>query len=160
MKVKTIIEEDFSNYKKPSMLIASICCTWKCCKEAGIPITVCQNESIASQPDIDIPDEDIFERYKNNPITSAIVIGGLEPILQFSEVYHLLEYFREYGCNDDFVIYTGYTPEEISYDISMLKIIPNVVMKFGRYKPNCKPHYDDVLGVNLISDNQYGKRIS
>ena len=35
----------------------------------------------------------------------------------------------------------------------------NIIIKFGRYIPNQKPHYDEVLGVNLASDNQYAERI-
>ena len=44
--------------------------------------------------------------------------------------------------------------------INILKQYPNIIIKFGRFKPNQKSHYDDVLGVNLISDNQYGEKIS
>ena len=33
-----------------------------------------------------------------------------------------------------------------------------VVVKYGRFVPDCQPHYDEVLGVNLSSDNQYAKR--
>ena len=95
-------------------------------------------------------------------MTSAIVIGGLEPILQEEEVISLIEYFRSKNCMDDFVIYTGYTEEELfgngSYEpYSSLK---NVIFKFGRFKPNQEKHWDEVLGVYLISDNQYGKQIS
>ena len=32
-----------------------------------------------------------------------------------------------------------------------------IIVKFGRFRPNQEPHYDEVLGVNLISDNQYAK---
>ena len=33
MRVKTIVEEDFTNYKKPAMFIGTISCGGKCCLE-------------------------------------------------------------------------------------------------------------------------------
>ena len=36
----------------------------------------------------------------------------------------------------------------------------NIIIKFGRFIPNREPHFDEVLGVNLASNNQYAKRIS
>ena len=35
MKIKNIIEEDFVNYKVPSMFIATSRCDFKCDKECG-----------------------------------------------------------------------------------------------------------------------------
>ena len=32
-------------------------------------------------------------------------------------------------------------------------------MKFGRYIPNKKKHYDPVLGVYLASNNQFGEKL-
>ncbi|NMB70179.1 4Fe-4S cluster-binding domain-containing protein [candidate division WWE3 bacterium] len=160
MRVKDIIDEDFVNYKDPSMFIATCFCTWKCPKELGIDISICQNEPIAKMPNIEMPVDEIFHRYSQNPITSAIVIGGLEPMLQFKEVIELIKYFRERGCDDTFVIYTGYYPQEVQEQISQFKQFKNIVIKFGRYQPNQKPHLDEVLGVNLISDNQYAEQIS
>ena len=36
----------------------------------------------------------------------------------------------------------------------------NIIIKFGRYIPNQEKHYDDVLGIELASDNQYAEVIS
>lgn len=160
MRIKTIVDEDFNNYRLPAMFIGTCYCDFKCCKEAKIPITVCQNEPLSKSPDIEIPADEIFRRYSQNPITSAIVVGGLEPILQIDEIIELIEYFRKYGCNDSFVIYTGYYADEIQDEISRLRQYPNIIMKFGRYKPKYRPHFDDVLGVKLISNNQYAEKIS
>jgi len=33
----------------------------------------------------------------------------------------------------------------------------NIIVKFGRYRPNQEKHYDKILGVFLASDNQYAK---
>lgn len=156
MLVKNIVEEDFVNYKVPSMFIATCFCDWKCCKEQNLDISVCQNSDIAKQPNLNMSDKEIFERYISNPITKAIVIGGLEPMKQFEEVYDLIKYFRDNNCKDTFVIYTGYYENEILPQIEKLKDFGSIILKTGRYKPNYKSHYDDVLGINLVSDNQKG----
>lgn len=160
MKIKNIVDEDFVNYKVSSMFIGLGTCNWKCCIEANIPVTVCQNSDLAKQKDIDIPIDKIFNRYISNPISEAIVIGGLEPMMQFEDVYNLIEYFRSKGLNDTFVVYTGYYPNEIQDKIEKLKSFKNIICKFGRYVPNQEKHFDEVLGVTLVSDNQYGEVIS
>ena len=160
MQVKTIIDEDFTNYKKSSMFISTCYCNWKCCVEQGLDKSICQNSEIAQQKNIEISADKIFSRYSSNSITNAIVIGGLEPFLQFDEIYELIKFFRNNNCNDYIVIYTGYYDYEISNQINMLKQFPNIIIKYGRFIPNQNPHYDDVLGIKLASDNQYAERIS
>lgn len=161
IKLKGIIEEDFVNYKLPSMFLITSTCNWKCCKEAGVDISICQNQSLSKEKIKNISNEKIFERYINNPITKAIVIGGLEPFDQFNELFDLISYFRTYkNCKDTFVIYTGYYPEEIDGYLCMLKGYENIIIKFGRYIPNRNNKYDEILGVTLASDNQYAVKIS
>lgn len=160
MKIKGLKDEDFVNYKKPSMFISTAICDWKCCIEQNLNISVCQNSELAKADTIDYPIEKIFDRYITNPITSAVVIGGLEPFLQFGDVFALIKHFRSNECNDDFVIYTGYYPYEIEREISQLKYFPNIIVKYGRFIPNGNEHFDEVLGINLISNNQYAERIS
>ncbi len=157
MRVKNIIDEDFVNYKKPSMFIATCFCDWKCCTEQGLNISVCQNSVTAQQKTIDIPADEIFRRYVNNPISQAVVFGGLEPMKQFDEVVEVISMFRGNNNNDTFVIYTGYDLNEISRECKYLKNnFLNIIMKTGRYVPDNKPHFDSILGINLISDNQKG----
>ncbi len=157
MRLKNIIDEDFVNYKKPSMFIATCFCDWKCCTEQGLNISVCQNSVTAQQKTIDIPADEIFRRYVNNPISQAVVFGGLEPIKQFDEVVEVISMFRGSNNYDTFVIYTGYDLNEISHKCEYLKKnFSNIILKTGRYFPNNKPHFDNVLGINLISDNQKG----
>lgn len=80
---------------------------------------------------------------------------------QFDEVFDLIKTLRnKYGCNDDIVIYTGYYPQEIADELAALRQFENIVVKFGRYQPGQKSHYDEVLGVELASDNQWAERIS
>ena len=161
MRVKFIIDEDFVNFKKPCMFIGTISCTFKCCKDANIPCQICQNFPWSKNQIITIDDDTLCRRYLKNPITSGIVFGGLEPIDQFEDVIDVIIKLREdYNCNDPIIIYTGYNKEEILSQVERLKKYNNIYMKFGRYVPNHQEHYDEVLGVSLVSDNQYGERIS
>ena len=158
MIIKEIKDEDFINYKKPSMFIGFPTCSWKCEKECGV--RCCQNGALASMKNFDVPVKDISDRYLSNLITSAIVCGGLEPLDSFGDLQELILSIRESGCLDDIVIYTGYNPQEIDNKISILKKYKNIIIKFGRFIPNQNPHFDEVLGVNLASDNQYAVKIS
>lgn len=161
MRVKTIVDEDFTNYKKPTMFVGTVSCGGKCCIEAGIPISVCQNDGWRSCAPIKISTRTLCERYLTNKITKAIVFGGLEPFEQTDELLWFIRVLRvTYKCDDDIVIYTGYYPDEISDKLKRLKEFANVIVKFGRYIPNKPSRYDEVLGVTLASDNQYAERIS
>ena len=102
----------------------------------------------------------IAKRYKDNTITTAIIIGGLEPFLQFDELIGLVDYLRSNDVDDDVVIYTGYNKAEIIKEVEQLQIYRNIIVKFGRFIPNHPTHYDDVLKINLVSNNQYAERIS
>ena len=155
MKLKGIVIEDFLQYKKPCMTLQFPVCSFKCDKEAGEP--VCQNSKLASAPCGEYSEIDLCEAYLNNDITKAICFQGLEPMDSFRDLYNLICVLRnDYRCFDDIVIYTGYTQEEIQSQIHKLRPLKNIIIKFGRFIPN-RPHkYDDVLGIELASDNQYG----
>lgn len=161
MRVKFIKDEDFVNYKKSAMFIGTITCTFKCCKDANIPCSVCQNYEWSKNKIITIDDDALIKRYLNNPLTKSIVFGGLEPMDQFQELLNFISLLREkYLCDDDLVIYTGYKKEELIAKLDELTKYKNIYFKFGRYIPNHNEHYDEVLGVKLASDNQYGEKIS
>lgn len=160
MRVKDILPEDFINYKLPSMFISTCFCDYKCCTELGLDIGVCQNAPLAQMEDKDIDDQIIYEQFVNNPITKAIVIGGLEPMIQINEVVNLINLFRIQGENRPFIIYTGYYPNEIPEPLDRLKQYKNIIIKFGRFIPNSQSKYDEVLGVTLASSNQYAEVIS
>lgn len=157
--IKGLVEEDFINYKKPSMFIIFPFCSFKCENEAKVHC--CQNSDLARSPIIEISAENIIERYISNKITKSIVCGGLEPMDSFDDLSQLLYSFRD-KSEDDFVIYTGYTKQECEQNgwISVLSKVPNVIIKFGRYIPNSTSHYDDILGINLNSEGQFAERIS
>lgn len=154
-----IVEEDFLNYKYPSMFLISHKCDFKCCTEQNLDKSICQNFDLMKNKTHLFSFESIYNHFINNNITKSIVIGGMEPFLQFEEIYELIRFFRFKGCYCDFVIYTGYNIEEIEPYMARLKPLKNIIIKFGRFIPNQTPHYDKVLGINLISDNQYAERI-
>lgn len=163
MLIKGITDEDFVNYKKPSMFVAFNSCTFKCGRAD------CQNSELALAPSIYITKEEICERYIKNPITEAFVFGGLEPFDQLMDLISLVDCIRnKYNIKDDIVIYTGYTEGELSKGLIskdpevasqnyhfLTHNYKNIIIKFGRYIPNEGTHYDKILGVNLVSDNQY-----
>lgn len=156
MIIKQLLDEDFVNYKKASMFIGFPTCTWKCEKECGLK-NLCQNSALAQSPDIEISAIDIVNRYKDNIISLAIVIGGLEPFDSFDDLYKLIKTFRENNINDDIVIYTGYNKDELTDKLIKLVEFSNIIIKYGRFVPNQEPHFDEVLGIKLASDNQYAE---
>ncbi len=157
MIIKAIVDEDFSNYNKPSMLIGFPRCSWKCEKECGM--RVCQNGVLATAKNIEVSVDEIINRYLNNKLTTAVVCGGLEPMDSWEDLMLFIKRFRE-KSQDTVVVYTGYYKEEITDKIDILKRCPNIIVKFGRYLPGHEKHYDDTLGVWLASDNQHAERIS
>ena len=159
MKILTYLTESFDYYKAPAMLIAMPNCTFKCCREAGLPFETCQNRPWVSRPRVELKNDFLIKKYQDNSITKAIVFGGLEPIDSREDVYSFISDFRR-TSDDPIIIYTGYREDEIPQEIENLSKFPNIVVKFGRYIPNDTPRYDPILGVTLASSNQYAKKIS
>jgi len=159
MRIRTVMDENYQDYKKPSMLIATAFCDWKCCIEGEFDMEICQNYHLAKGKIVDISNEKLFNRYKANKLTSAIILGGLEPFMQFKEIYDFIKYVRDNNCNDDIIIYTGYNYDEIHKKIEILRSYKNLIVKFGRYKINGRKKYDEMLGVELVSENQYAAKI-
>lgn len=158
MIVKEIRDEDFTSYKKPSMVIGFPSCTFKCERECGQKM--CQNSALATAPDIDISVNDIVNRYVKNPITKAIVFGGLEPVDSWDDMVALIDEFRKY-TDDDIVVYTGYNMDEVCRKTYWLgNQYKNIIFKFGRFVPNQQSRYDETLGVKLASNNQYAMVVS
>ena len=154
MKLRGYVEEDFTNYKKPSMFLITPYCDFKCCIENGN--NICQNMDVIKAPIIDVDNDELIKRYLNNPITKSIVFGGLEPMDSFEEVREFINTLRwDYNCFDNVVIYTGYNADEIIDQCMRLSKFSNVIVKFGRFIPDQKSHFDEVLGVELASPNQY-----
>ena len=112
MQIKGLIDEDLVNYKVCSMYIIFPNCSFKCDKECGTGI--CQNENLVKTPIIEMEVAEICERYKSNALSQAIVLAGLEPFDSPYELLSLVDCFRNsYKIEDDIIIYTGYTEDEI-----------------------------------------------
>ena len=151
--LKGIIDEDFCNYKVPSMTLMFPKCSFKCGSN------FCQNSSLVNAKTLSLSIDNLCKRYINNP---AVVCQGLDPMDSFLDLVKFICALRvKYACLDDIVIYTGYDKYEISEEIQELSVLAsNIVVKYDRFIPGQKPHYDEVLGVYLSSDNQYAERIS
>lgn len=140
------------------MVIEFPYCSFKCDKECGQQ--VCQNSSLVKAENIDINPIQLVHRYLTNPITKAIVCQGLEPFDSFEDLLEIIQELRHnYLNNDDVVIYTGYTKEEVQTQINKLSKFNNIIIKFGRFVPNQSSHFDETLGVQLASPNQYAERL-
>ncbi|MBQ6627926.1 MAG: 4Fe-4S cluster-binding domain-containing protein [Methanobrevibacter sp.] len=157
MKLKGLIEEDFLQYKEPSMFLIFPFCTFKCDKENGTQ--VCQNWSLNDAPIIETTPERVVKKYLSNDITRAIVCGGLEPFESFDDLYELIKEARKY-TDDLIIIYTGFRNDEIDGEVEKLREFNNIIIKFGRYIPGQEGHVDPWLGVTLSSLNQYAVKIS
>ena len=158
MKILNVKVEDFTNYKKPSMFVGMGTCTFKCCKEAGISPEICQNY-ILQYDSLELEPKTLVGYYMSNTITEALVIGGLEPFDTFIDLLALVDEFRR-QTYDDIVIYTGYYPYEITTYLEYLTKYDNIIIKFGRFIPDCKKKKDKLLGVDLASSNQYAVRLN
>ena len=156
MKLKGLNEYDICNYRAPSMFLIFPNCSFKCDKECGRPI--CQNSALAHEPEIEVRAIDLIHRYLKNPLTHAIVCGGLEPFDSWDDLWSFICVFRGFS-NDPVIIYTGYIEEEIKDKINFLARFGNIIVKFGRFMPDSPHIFDTVLGVELASNNQYAKRL-
>lgn len=148
MIVSQLVVEDYIQYKLPSLFIGTSKCSRHCIN--------CQNEKLR-HTGIEVDNFRLINLYLNNPLTKAITFGGLDPLDTFEEVLSFYEEFRKIS-REPVVIYTGYREEEVSDKIALL--VPfggKLIVKFGAYIEGHERHYDEVLGVWLISDNQYAK---
>ena len=83
----------------------------------------------------------------------------MEPLDSFEDVIEFISILRKYS-DSDVILYTGYYKSEIEDKIEQLQKFPNIIVKFGRFKPNEPHHIDPILGVELASTNQYAEKIS
>lgn len=157
MKIIDYKDLDCVNYKLLSMYIIMPTCSFKCDKECGRP--VCQNSELAHMPSKEISVLELIDIFDANPLTEAIVFGGLEPLDSSTSLLSFVMSFR-YNHPHPIVIYTGYTEEEVKKKFEWITLYENMVVKFGRYIPDQPSHFDRVLGVKLASPNQYAKEFN
>ena len=160
IELKGVIFEDFVNYKKPCMTLMFPYCNFKCDKECGEQL--CQNWELAAAPRQTVPVNGLLRAYKENPITEAIVLQGLEPLDSLIDVYTVAANLHDFNILDDFIIYTGYNKSEIPDRViqDLASMVPgHLIIKWGRFIPYQNSHFDPILGVRLASDNQYAEVI-
>ena len=76
------------------------------------------------------------------------------------DLIELVQFIRiDKKCKDPIIIYTGYDKDEDIVTQRSLSHYSNIIVKWGRFIMGQQPHYDEVLGVNLASDNQYAEVI-
>ena len=159
MFLKGIIDCDFVNYKKPVLTLIFPRCDFKCDKLNGN--NVCQNSSLLIEPDIEVPLEQIWNIYEQNPLTKGFCCQGLEPLDSIDDLLDFIHFIREKKeCEDDIIIYTGYYKEEVTKFIYQITKYNNIIIKWGRYISGKESRYDEVLGVKLASNNQYAEKIT
>ena len=72
----------------------------------------------------------------------------------------LIQELRRF-TEDDIVIYTGYKADEVACQTYWLgNKYKNIIVKFGRFVPDQDKKFDETLGIELASPNQYARRIS
>ena len=159
MKLLDVVDYDVVNYKKPSMFLIFPNCSLKCDRECGKE--VCQNNKLLKMPKIDISADDISVKYKSFRLTKSIVCGGMEPFDSEDDLKSLLVSIRyQHFIDDDIVIYTGYTEDEVHEMFPWVFRFKNIIIKFGRFIPDTPSRYDEILGVTLASSNQYAKEFN
>lgn len=156
MLIKGIIDYDGINYKEPCLTVLFPHCDFKCDKLNGNQ--VCQNWALRLENNIELSYEKIIS-YFSNPLTKAFCFQGLEPFDSFEEMCELISFIREQGLNEKIIIYTGYDKKEKERETQILKQYGNIIVKWGRFLEGDAPHYDEILGVNLASNNQYAEEL-
>lgn len=159
MKLKGIIDYDCTNYKQPVLTLEFPFCSFKCDKINGCQ--VCQNSALAAEPNIEISLDNIWQLYQQNPLTKGFCCQGLEPLDSIDELLGFIYYIRKIRyCDDPIIIYTGYDKEEVTKFIYQITQYKNIIIKWGHFIMNEVPHYDNILGVKLASNNQYAEVVS
>ena len=159
MLIKGITDEIFSDYSKTSMLIAVPVCTTRCWEKLNLSPTICQNHLLRREPNLSVSNKDIIDRYLENPLTSAIVFGGLD---SWDSLDEIIEFIREFRLvsEDDCVLYTGRDLDIIENDFGKLREFKNIYVKYGGYNPFLESVVDELTSVVLASSNQKFVKIS
>lgn len=168
MKVLEIKPNDFANYRDPmgrsSLFVGMGSCDWKCCVEAGISPSVCQNYELVHSMPKEIDARLLIAKYIGE--SRSIVVGGLEPLRDMGGLLELAEAFHDasvFGGPSIFVLYTGYELDEVRDKIAdvqkELGADVAFIVKFGRFVPGKEEKFDPVLGVKLASPNQHAEVI-
>ena len=74
-------------------------------------------------------------------------------------VYIHIPFCKQKCLYCDFVSFGNKQDLQKEY-VEALKKFTNIIVKFGRFRPDQPHHVDEVLGVELVNPEQYAKRIS
>ena len=162
IELKGIIWEDMVNYKKIGSTFMFPKCDFKCDRENGVQL--CQNWELAAAPSQKYDIDELMRLYQIMILPESIILQGLEPLDSPIDIYTVAAAMQRHDITDDLVIYTGYNKNEnddITNIIDTVSFLTpgSLIVKWGRYLPNQTSHYDEVLGVKLASDNQFGEII-
>lgn len=149
--------DDTTDYKDTSLLLVFPTCKGKC--------EGCQNWKLFNVKSKQYSLRSIIELYKNMKTHKAIVCAGLEPFDSFFGLKVLFKEIIKLDKITDFVIYTGYNKEELTYSVKELlqtfkkyniNTENKLIIKYGRYDKNkSEKWYSYSLGVDLATNNQY-----
>lgn len=148
MRVREIIYNDTTKYRKPSATI------------------MMDNGGQDEEPAPAMKTEDVINEVLNGNRMSAFVFAGDEPYEQIDSIISFVKDLREYHHSDtDVVIYTDHYPIEscVVEGTDKLSEYKNIYIKWGRQldeDEECTDVFDEVLGVRLPSDNQFGEKVS
>lgn len=153
LKALFVNDVDVVNYKEASCFIGA---GYTCSR--GCP--GCQNEELKHSIPAQVDASRIALNYEKMPITHAIVFGGLEPLEDLENLKLWVNIFR-FITDDMIIIYTGVEidSDELKEAAKYLAEYPNIIFKAGSYIDGHEPHFDELLGVKLASDNQRGIRL-
>lgn len=145
-------------YKKIGLLVPiGISCTWKCKNCINRQHTF-KNSNKYHISEYEIGE--IIKIYKKNILVESLILAGLEPFDNPHDLRRLIGVFRD-SISDDIIIYTGYDNDDIDTNKELKMLLQeilkydNILVKFGRYIEGKDKIYDNVLGIELASDNQW-----
>lgn len=155
--------DNVTDYCKPSILLVFPFCKGKCkgCHNA-------QLQKLSASEYKTISPSDVIDMYNKNEMQKAIVMAGLEPLDSIIDVEFLIHSAVANANRDiDFVIYTGYTEEELvdnEYENKLLSAFNKfpqdykgkLIIKVGRFdeEQRVNDYHSKILGVNLATSNQ------
>lgn len=149
--------DDVIDYKNTALLLVFPKCNKSC--------PGCQNEHLRGAETKIYVINDIINLYNRLSEHKAIVCAGLDPLDSMEDIENLLEAFNASAdmCKPvDFVIYTGYTIEEMEETVQdylfqgwVKSKNMRLIVKYGRYDKNNNHKYvSKTLGIELAGNNQ------
>ena len=135
MKIKYIEHERTQDAPFIGALIVASDCNRDC--------KGCFNQHLKQLPNIDVTVNEIISEVKHNPFNEGVILGGLEWMEQISDMMDLISAAKI--NNLEVMLQTGH---------DVYPNIPQMYVKYGRYRDEFKTHDNIQYGVKLASSNQ------